>query len=249
MTPRLPDAEILAELVAANRILAREAVVDAYGHVSIRHPESSGHYLLSRARSPELIEIEDLMLFDLEGEALDPRERRPYGERMIHGAVYEARPDVRAVVHNHAPEVLPFTVAPVPLRPMTHVGSVIGRAVPVWDIRDKFGDTDMLVRTMAQARDMARALGGNTCLLMRGHGAVIAGRSLREAVLTAVYLRINALVQASAFALASLPLAGGGGLKTLSPAEIDLAAETQFSPLSLDRAWEYFRRRAGLATE
>lgn len=229
------NSALLRDLVAANRILAREGVVDAFGHVSIRKPGYPRRYVMSRSRSPELVELSDLMEFELDGTPVDARGRTPYGERMIHGAIYEARPDTQSVVHNHSYDVLPFSVTSVRLQPIVHVASVIGHEVPVWDIREHFGDTDMLVRTMAQGRDMAKTLAENSCLLMRGHGAVIAGHSLREAVLVAIYLQVNARIQLQALQL--------GDPKMLSAAEVELTRVTQFSPLSIDRVWEYFLSR------
>ena len=225
-------------LVSANRILARENVVDAFGHVSIRHSNTANQYTMSRSRSPELVEFTDLMEFSLDGTALDPGERVPYGERMIHGAIYEARPEMNAVVHNHSLAVLPFSLTATALKPAIHVGAVIGEEIPIWDIREHFGETDMLVRTMEQARNMTVAMGANSCLLMRGHGAVIAGRSLKEAVMIAVYLQVNAQVQTEAMKM--------GEPTYLSSTESELLCETQFSPLAMDRAWEYFCVRAGV---
>jgi HCOMODA/2-hydroxy-3-carboxy-muconic semialdehyde decarboxylase len=179
------------------------------------------------------------MEFALDGTPIDARGRTPYGERMIHGAIYELRPEVHAVVHNHSYAVVPFSLVGRKLVPVVHVGSVIGEEVPVWDIRDAFGDTDMLVRTMEQGRDLARLAAGHTCVLMRGHGAVVTARELRQAVLTAVYLQVNASIQADAMRF--------GEPKPLSPGEIKLTRETQFSPLSMERAWEYFCSRAGVS--
>lgn len=139
----------LRELAIANRILAREGVVDAFGHVSIRNPQQSDRFLMSRSRSPELVTPDDLMEFALDGTPLDPRGRTPYSERFIHGAIYEARTDVASVIHNHSHAVIPYGITPVKLRPALHVGAAIGAEVRVWDIRRKFGDTDMLVVNMA----------------------------------------------------------------------------------------------------
>ena len=233
--PRLVEFQ---RLVAANRILANEGVVDAFGHASVRHPDDGSLFVMSRSRSPALVEHADLMVFDLEGNALDARGRTAYGERMIHAAVYAARPDVHAVIHHHAYGVLPFTVTGAPLRPVVHAASVIGGEVPVWDIRDDYGDTDMLVRTIAQGRNLAATLGDNTCLLMRGHGAVVAGADIRRAVLTAVYLQVNAEVLQNALAI--------GEPVYLSEEEIRQSAQAQFSDLALPRAWEYFCQRAGV---
>jgi HCOMODA/2-hydroxy-3-carboxy-muconic semialdehyde decarboxylase len=224
--------------VAANRILANEGVVDAFGHVSIRHPRNPKRFVMSRSRSPALVELEDLMVFEQDGTPVDARGRTAYGERMIHAAVYEARPDVQSVVHDHAEGLLPFTITGVPLRPVIHTASVIGAEIPVWDIRKQFGDTDMLVRTLEEGRDLAKTLGEHTCALMRGHGAVIVGATVQRAVLTAIYLQVNANVVMQARGL--------GDLEWLSDEEIEKSSETQFSPLAMDRAWEYFCQRAGV---
>jgi HCOMODA/2-hydroxy-3-carboxy-muconic semialdehyde decarboxylase len=228
----------LTRLVAANRILANEAVVDAFGHVSVRDPRNADRFWLSRSRSPALVELDDLMEFTLDGTAVDARGRTAYGERMIHAAVYAARADVQSVVHHHAYGVLPFTITSEPLRPVVHTASVIGAEIPVWDIGARFGATDMLVRTLEQGRDLAATLADNTCALLRGHGAVVVGTSIQRAVLTAIYLQVNANVL-----LQALPL---GTPKALSPEEIASSAEAQFSPLALDRSWEYFCQRAGV---
>lgn len=228
----------LRRLVAANRILANEGVVDAFGHVSARDPRNAERFWLSRSRSSALVELDDLMEFTLDGTPVDARGRTPYGERMVHAAVYEARADVSAVVHHHAYGVLPFTITDEPLKPVVHTASIIGAEVPVWDIRTKFGGTDMLVRSIEQGRDLAATLGRNTCVLIRGHGAVVVGASIERAVLTAIYLQVNANVLLEALRL--------GEPKALSAEEIERSAEAQFSPLALDRSWEYFCERAGV---
>lgn len=233
--PALPE---FRRLVAANRILANEGVVDAFGHISVRDPRNPKQFVLARSRSPALVELADLMEFGADGAPLDARGRTPYGERMIHAAVYEARPDVMSVVHHHAYAVLPFTLTNTPLKPVIHTASLIGAEIPVWDSRTKFGATDMLVRTLDQGRDLAKTLGLHTCALMRGHGAVVVAGSIQAAVLTAVYMLVNANVEREALAL--------GKPEGLSADEIEKSAATQLSPLALDRAWEYFCQRAGV---
>jgi ribulose-5-phosphate 4-epimerase/fuculose-1-phosphate aldolase len=231
-------AEAKRRVAVANRILAREGVVDAYGHVSVRHPDAPGQYLLSCSRSPELVRPEDVMAFTLDGAAASPETGRPYLERHIHGAIYETRPDVRAVVHNHAYEVIPFSITGRELRPVMHVAAVIGAAAPVWDIRDRFGDTDLLVRNMDHGRDLAATLGSGKAALMRGHGAVVAGATLEEAVTAAIYLMINARAVHAATAL--------GEITYLSAEEIAKCGETQLGDVMLSRVWEYLEARAGV---
>jgi len=231
MVPQLKD------LALANRILAHEGVVDAFGHVSMRHPERPERFFMSRSRAPELVTVDDLMEFELDGTPVDPRGRTPYSERFIHGAIYEKRKDVQSVIHNHSHEIIPYGVTPVKLRPVLHVGAAIGEEVPVWDIRKKFGDTNMLVVNMEQGRDLAATLGMNRVALMRGHGCAVAGTTLREAVFTAVYLQVNAKLQTQALALS-------GEVQYLSPGELAKAKEMTSQAIGLDRAWEYWILRA-----
>jgi ribulose-5-phosphate 4-epimerase/fuculose-1-phosphate aldolase len=231
---------VVRELVIANRILANEEVVDAYGHVSVRHPDDPGRYLVARSRAPELVEPGDIVELTLDGTPTRDEKRALYLERFIHGAIYEARPDVIAVVHAHAEAVLPFTVTKTPLRPVIHSGSFMGPEVPVWDIADQFGDTNLLVTNMAQGRDLARCLGPNNVALMRGHGFAAAARSLIEVVRMSVYTPRNARALLAALAL--------GEVKPLTRGEID-ARNAGYKPSSPEtqRAWEYWAHRAGCA--
>jgi ribulose-5-phosphate 4-epimerase/fuculose-1-phosphate aldolase len=229
--------EQLEDLVIANRILAHEGVVDGYGHVSLRHPERADRFFLSRSRSPELVTLDDIMEFDLDCNPIDQRGRVMYGERPIHGAILKARPDVNAVVHNHADAVIPYSVTKVPVRQVIHTAGGIGHHIPVWDIRDDFGDTDMLVRNMQQGASLARMLGNNAAVLMRGHGCSVVGKSVRDAVRIAVYLMINARLQTEAMRL--------GEVTYMSEGESIATAEMSASPLASDRIWEYWARRSG----
>jgi HCOMODA/2-hydroxy-3-carboxy-muconic semialdehyde decarboxylase len=230
--------EALEDLVSANRILAHEQVIDGFGHISIRHPERPDRFFLSRSRSPELVTLDDLMEFDLDCKPIDQRGRAMYGERPIHGAIYKVRPDVNAVIHHHAHPILAFTFSHEKLRPVFHMGGVMGREVPSWDIRTRFGDTDLLVVTMDQGIDMARALGNNRMVLMRRHGCTIAANTLRQAVFIAVYSTDNAKLQ----------LAARGELEYLSDGEIDATGGLLTMPIAMDRAWEYWARRCGQLT-
>jgi ribulose-5-phosphate 4-epimerase/fuculose-1-phosphate aldolase len=232
--------QAIRDVVVANRILANENVIDAYGHVSLRHPLNPERYLLAWSRSPEFVGPTDIAEYTLDGKPVGDDKRPPYRERFIHGAIYEARPEVQSVVHAHAEDVLPFGIAPVPLRPVIHSGSFIGADVPVWDIADNFGDeTNLLVSNMAQGRDLAKCLGANTVALMRGHGFAAAGKSLIDAVRVSVYLPRNARVQMAAMKM--------GEVRYLSPGEIIARSAGYYMPNTPEtmRAWEYWARRAG----
>jgi ribulose-5-phosphate 4-epimerase/fuculose-1-phosphate aldolase len=232
---------LIEDLVIANRILTSEGIVDAFGHISARHPDDSGKFFLSRAKSPELVEREDIMEFTLDGAAVDPQERKPYLERFIHAALYEARPDIQSVVHSHSHGPIPFGLTGEKLRPVVHSSATLGKEVPVWDAQTSFGDTDLLISDLAMGADLARAVGAGNCVLMRGHGSTVVGKSIREAVYTAIYLEVNAHLQLMASRL--------GNTKFLSHGEIERAN----SRLALakpgegfNRSWEYWCRRAGI---
>src|SRR5947207_6292087 len=196
------DPALIDDLVAANRILVDQGVVDGYGHVSVRHPADPQRYLMSRSIAPELVTAADIMEYDLDSVAVDARGRTSYLERFIHGEIYRARPDVKAVVHNHSPSVIPFGVTTAPLRPLYHMSAFLGGGVPVFDIRAAAGGpTDMLVRNAALGRALATSLGAAPVALMRGHGAVVVGSALPQAVFRSVYTEINAKLQAQAMTL------------------------------------------------
>jgi HCOMODA/2-hydroxy-3-carboxy-muconic semialdehyde decarboxylase len=231
---------VIQDLVIANRVLAKEEVVDAYGHVSVRHPDDPGHFLIARSLAPDLVGPDDIVECDLEGRPVRPETRTLYLERFIHSAIFAARPDVMAVVHAHAEDTLPFSIARgTKLRPVIHSGSFIGGEVPIWDIADKFGDTNLLVVNMAQGGDLAECLGANSVALMRGHGFAAAARSLIEVVRLSVYLPRNARALMRAKQL-------GGEISYLSPGEIE-AHNDGYGPYSIAtwRAWEYWANKAG----
>ena len=231
-------ARLLDDLVTANRILADHNVVDSFGHVSVRHPDNPQRFLLSRARAPACVEVADIMEFTLEGEVVGAAPGKPYSERFIHGGIYEARPEVMSVVHNHSPNVVPFSVMKKQcFCAIMHMAAPVGRDVPNWDIRDKFGDaTNLLVTSIEMARDLAKALGPRMVALMRGHGCVVVGKSLREAVFTSIYTEINAQMLGKAMAM--------GEFIALSDGEV--AANTKGrAGFTFERGWENWCRSVG----
>jgi ribulose-5-phosphate 4-epimerase/fuculose-1-phosphate aldolase len=224
------------QVALANRMLANEGVLDAFGHVSMRHPDDPGRYLLSRSRSPALIEAADVLEFTLDSEPVVPPTVQLYAERVIHGCIYQARPDVMAVCHHHAPPVMPFCVAGIPLVPVIHVAAIVGETVPFWDQRDDFGDTNLLVVKPDEGRSLARALGPHSAVLMRRHGATVVSGNVRELVFRSIAMCQNAEYQMRALAL--------GSLSPLTPGETKLCAAINLSPGPLARAWEYWTARA-----
>jgi HCOMODA/2-hydroxy-3-carboxy-muconic semialdehyde decarboxylase len=233
----VPDkfAELRHELAVANRILAHEGVIDAFGHVSIRNPDDSGRYFLSRSRSPELVEPDDILEFDLDSQPVEPPIVHLYAERVIHGEIYKARPDVVAIAHHHAAAVMPFCISGDPIVPVFHLGASMGAVAPFWDSRDEFGDTNLLVVKPAEGASLARALGKHFIVLMRRHGATVVGASLRELVFRAIYSCDNARYLSEAKRL--------GNFSPLSPVEVEMAQAIYQLPNALSRAWEYWATR------
>jgi HCOMODA/2-hydroxy-3-carboxy-muconic semialdehyde decarboxylase len=230
------DPLLRDNLVAAYRILAQQGVLDGFGHVSSRHNRSSDRFIMSRSLAPELVRTTDLIEFDLDGNAIDARGRALYSERFIHAEIYRARPDVKAVVHNHAPALIPFGATNVPLRPMYHMASFIGTGVPVFDIQKSFGMTDMLISDPAKGRALAQALGDKTCVLMRGHGVAVVGPTIQHAVGRSVYLEINARVQIQSMAL-------GGNITYLDPQEAQKMMDAGENK-GYERPWELWKSKA-----
>lgn len=221
-------AALIENLVAANRVLYAQGVVDAFGHVSAR--TAAGRFLLSRSIAPAQVTASDILEWDLDANPVGGDARPGYSERFIHSEIYRARPEVMSVVHCHAPSLIPFGITGTPLRPVFHNSSFVGEGVPVFEIRAAAGDTDMLVRTPELGRALARTLGDKPAVLMRGHGAVIVGRSIEEAVARAVYLELNARIQAQAMAM-------GQRITYLSDGEV----KARSGAGEYTRAWELWK--------
>jgi ribulose-5-phosphate 4-epimerase/fuculose-1-phosphate aldolase len=229
------DRERVGDLVIANRILAEQGVLDGYGHVSVRSAKNPLHYYISCSRAPALVSADDIMKFDLEDNAIDPRGRTSYGERFIHSEIYKARPDVMAVVHSHSPAVIPFGVTDMPLRPVSHMAGFLTK-VPVWEIREVAGEnSNMLVINKSLGAALASKLGDNTVVLMRGHGDTVVGSSLKTAVAHAIYAEFNARIQTNALALSD-------NVTFLN--DMEAANVAAFNDRSVERPWEVWKAQA-----
>jgi len=235
MTPPAPDPALLDRLVLANRILYHQGVVDGFGHVSARHDRAPGHFLLARNMAPGLVHREDLITFDLDGEALDAAGRRVYLERFIHGEIYRARPDVHAIVHSHSPSVIPFGVTGKPLKPVFHMSGFLGDGAALFEIRDVADDTDMLVSNRTLGAALASTLGQRSTVLMRGHGSTVVGARLEQAVYRAIYAEVNAKLQLQAVTL--------GEVTYLNASEAAKAAA--INDTQLPRVWDLWARGVG----
>lgn len=227
-----PQQSLVNELVLANHILASTGVLDAYGHVSVRDSRNPNHYLLARHMAAGLVTAEDIIEYDLDSKPVSANESAGYTERFIHGNIYRARPDVMAVVHFHAPEVIPFGVTGVPLRPVFHMAAFLGEGVPVFEIRKAGGVTDMLIRNNTLGHALAETLGNKPAVLLRGHGAVVVAPSLHVVAGRAYYMMVNARVQAQAIQL------GGGKVTYLEEEEARKAAPQD----GYERSWNLWKQ-------
>jgi ribulose-5-phosphate 4-epimerase/fuculose-1-phosphate aldolase len=228
------DPALLEDIAVGSRVLADFGVLDGFGHVSARSLTNPNHFLMSRSLAPALVTADDIMEFDLDGNPVDARGRKVFLERFIHAEIYRARPDAMGVVHTHSPGVIPFSVSKVPLRAMFHNPSFLAVGVPVWDIRKDFGETNMLVSNSAIGKSLAATLGDKPVVLMRGHGDVAVGPSVKMAVFRAYYTDVDAKLQAQALAL-------GGEPNYLTPGEGAKADETNFAVM--DRIWNLWRMK------
>jgi HCOMODA/2-hydroxy-3-carboxy-muconic semialdehyde decarboxylase len=229
------EAAVRRELVAANRILAHLGIVDGFGHVSVRDPAAPDRFLISCIKAPALVSESDILSLDFDGRTAAGERRRSYVERFIHAEIFRARDDVQAVVHSHSPAMIPFGVTSTALAPIYHMAACIGEVVPLFEIRNAAGDaSDMLVRDSRLGAELARSLGPHSVVLMRGHGATAVGRTLREAVFTAVYAEMNARLQTTASQM--------GEIRFLSTGEIRAAGKIH--PSQIDRAWSLWLKDA-----
>jgi ribulose-5-phosphate 4-epimerase/fuculose-1-phosphate aldolase len=227
------DQALIDDLVTANHILATEGILDVYGHVSMRDPANPNHYFLSRSLAPALVTAADIIEYDLDSNPIGDT-RSSHQERFIHGEIYKARPNVMAVVHDHSPAVIPFSVSSVPLRAVSNQGAFFGsEGVPVFEIRDVDGMTDMLVSNPKRGQALAKVLGDHPAALMRGHGAVVVGGKLREVVGRAIYLDSDARLQEQAMLL-------GGKVTYYEPEEAKKTAPRD----GYVRAWDIWKRKA-----
>lgn len=223
-------------LAIANHILFDQKVVDGFGHVSARHPDNPQRFLLARSMAPALVTADDVLEFDLDCNIVSDDARTPYLERFIHGEIFRARDDVHAIVHSHSPAVVPFSVVrDIRLRPICHMCGFLGQGASFFEISETAGDgSDMLIRTKTLGRALARSLGDQSVVLMRGHGVTVVGSTIRQAVFRAVYTELGAKLQAEALRL--------GSPTFLSPAEAEAAAAT--NDKQIDRAWELWSKAA-----
>jgi HCOMODA/2-hydroxy-3-carboxy-muconic semialdehyde decarboxylase len=231
--------EVRYELALASRILANEGVLDAFGHVSIRHPDDPGRYFLPRSRSPQLVEPNDVLEYTLDSEPVSAPSEKQFAERVIHGCIYEARPDVMAVCHHHAAAIMPFCIASVPIVPVFHLGAAGGDDMTFWDQHDEFGDTNLLVCKPEEGRSLARALGQRPAILMTHHGATVVGRDVKELVSRCIFMCQNAQYQLQAHML--------GKVAPMSSGEVKLAGTINSLPNVVGRTWEYWTMRLDYA--
>jgi ribulose-5-phosphate 4-epimerase/fuculose-1-phosphate aldolase len=224
------DLEALrADLATANHILYDQGVVDGYGHVSARHPANSNHFLISRWLAPDMVTEADILEVDFDCKPVGGEKARLYSEVFIHGEIYRARPDVKAIVHTHAPAVILMGISGETLMPMYQMTGYMGTGVPLFDIRKAVGMTNMLISDALRAKALVQTLADKPAVLMRGHGGVVTGSSLAQAVGRSVYMRVNAELQVQVL---------GKKMTYLAPEEAQLASNNDYP-----KDWEMWKRK------
>jgi ribulose-5-phosphate 4-epimerase/fuculose-1-phosphate aldolase len=236
MTLNTALAQALYTLAMANRMCANEGVLDAFGHVSMRHPENPNRYFLSRSRAPELVGPHDFIEYDLDSSPVAETSHSQYSERVIHGEIYKARPDVNSVCHHHAPAFMPLLAAGIDYVPVFHLGAVGGVKPPWWDQHDEFGDTNMLVVKPQEGASLARALGESNMVMMKRHGVTAVGISPQDCTFRCIYSVRNAQYQVAALSISQK-------IASLTPGETEKCAAIGSSTTGLARAWEYWTLR------
>jgi HCOMODA/2-hydroxy-3-carboxy-muconic semialdehyde decarboxylase len=229
------DPHLIEDLVYANRILYQQQVLDGFGHVSVRSDKDPSHFLMSRSMAPALVTSNDIMEYGSDGEPVDARGRNSYVERYIHAAIYRVRPDVKAIVHSHSPDIIPYSVTGTTLLPVYHVTAFLRLGAPIFDSHDGFGDTDMLIRDNKLGDGLAKVLGNGGIALIRGHGFVAVANSTPVVVYRAIYTQLNARVQMDGMKL--------GKIKYLTPGEAEKAQA--IVEATVGRPWELWKTQVG----
>lgn len=235
MAIKAPPSDLIDRLVYANRILYDQGIVDGLGHVSVRHPDQEDVFLLSCNRAPGMVKRQDIVCYDLDGNAVSETNERPYLERFIHSEIYRARPDVVAVVHSHSPSVIPFAITQNPLKPVFHMSGFLGSGSAHFEIREAAGNTDMLIRSAYLGEALAKSLGKHNCVLMRGHGSTVVGNSLEQVIYRAIYAEVNAKLQLAANGL--------GEISFLNEEEAKLSSDMNDG--QIPRSWNLWVARLG----
>jgi ribulose-5-phosphate 4-epimerase/fuculose-1-phosphate aldolase len=233
-------SELRAELALGNRIVANEGIIDSFGHLSMRHPDNPNHYLLSRSRAPDLVTADDFIEYDLDSNPVGGTDKPQYSERVIHGEIYKARPDVNSVSHHHCPAFMPLLANRMDYVPIFHLGAVGGIKPPYWDQHDEFGDTNMLVIKPEEGASLARALGPHWLVMMNRHGVTVAGTSVKDCVFRCVFSARNAEYQVRALSI-------GTNIASLTPGEAAAAGGISAKTTGLTRSWEYWAMRVAHA--
>ncbi len=226
------DRAVLEDLAAASRILVDQGVFDAAGHVSMRHPERADRFLMSRSLAPELVNADDIMEFTLDCDPQD--DRKPFIERFLHGGIYKKRSDVMAIAHGHSAAVIPFSLVNTPMRATYHNAAFLAAGVPVFDIRDRFGSTDIVISSAEKGAALADALADKQVLLLRAHGFVAVAPTLQSAVFRAIFTEVSARVQLQAAML-------GGQMAALDEEEGRKADAVNLA--TVGRSWELWKKR------
>ncbi|NKJ49311.1 hypothetical protein CIC12_21770 [Burkholderia sp. SG-MS1] len=228
--PADPDDAVKDQLVQAYKILTNEGVLDGFGHVSARSKKDPGIFYMPRAMPPSLVTRGDILALRVsDSQPIDPQGRKVNGERYIHGEIYKARPDVMAVIHSHSQSVIPLSLTHVPLKPVVAQAGFLPLITPTFEIRDARGKEErgMQVTDETRGAALARSLGSAPAILMRGHGDTVVGHSVKQAVVFAVYVDVDARMQTQAMLLSH-------DIVTMDSAE--LFGEKEFD---INRPYEY----------
>ena len=219
-------ASLKKDLIAACRILSHEELVRGFGHVSARIP-GTDRFLLTPRVSLALVKEKDLLTLDLDGKVVEGKSTPPF-EAPLHAAIFRKRDEVQAIARIHARKANYFSVTDRKIEPVHNHGSFFHGGVPVFD-------KTPLITTRELGEEVAEALGRNPAILLRGNGQVAVGKTIPEAVMMAIYLE-----EAADMLYGALQV---GEPVFLRSSEYGLAKKETLTPVDLERAWNYYKRR------
>lgn len=223
------------DLYVACQIMAREDLVQAFGHFSARIP-GTDQVLISPMMGLHAMAPGDIVTVDLDGNQVAGDAQAPM-ETHLHLALYRRRKDVLAVARTHSTMAITFGSLGIPVRPVHNFGCVFPNGVPVFN---RLLPNLNLVTTPKYGDAVARALGKENAILLRGNGTAVVGRSVAEACVRALLLEEAAALQYRCLAV--------GRPRYYTKQEA--AACERMWVIALeeqrDRVWDYYRRKHGL---
>jgi ribulose-5-phosphate 4-epimerase/fuculose-1-phosphate aldolase len=218
------ERQLREDFVTACHILVNENVAEAAFNVSCRLP--GGRMMAHPITSPTRVTVDNIQIYEPGAVLKDYK---------AHPAIYAARPDVGAIVHTHPPYAIAFGTLNEEFRPIHHYGAPFHGKIATYASPGQTKSED-------RAGDIARALGPGCALLQQGHGTIVVGKDLKEALLLTLYLE-------EACKILAITRQMGGKPQYFSLQESEQISQQILKQRSQDKAWLHYADKLRIAAQ